>query len=777
MGHYYIICISFCHFCVVLSCFSISVWYILFIFVQIDLMTNRMTMNMAILNVEERNELRRDLFALYRNSSLKFSRNDWTTLADFIKKNSPEVPVRDEFGLSKMVRAVATIRLAVDAIGLKGNVLSAYLVDQVCEDVDIAIVQGCLGQEIADTVSAFRRIDALEIKAETVKTDNFRNLLVSQAGDMRVVLILIAKCVDQMRRIRDTQAEDAKQRISTEAAYIYAPLAHKLGLYKLKSELEDLSLKYLEHEAYYMIKDNLNATKRSRDAYIERFIDPIRKALDEHGYKYHIKGRTKSIHSIWQKMKKQGCGFHGVFDLFAIRIILDVPQSREVAECWNVFSIVTHPYETDTRRLRDWITVPKSNGYMSLHITVRGPEDKWVEVQIRSERMDEIAENGLAAHWRYKGVKSSGGGVDGWLADIRAALETGNEQLLSDSLSTDAKKQEIYVFTPKGDLFRLPPQSTVLDFAYHIHTAVGNRCVGARINGRVASIRQVLNSGEKVEILTSNTQTPKKDWESVVVSSHAKAKIRAAVKDLQTRDTVMAREILERKLKNRKIEWDESVVNQLIRKAGYKEAGDFYRAIAEETVDLNDLIELYQELARREAGTAERAATRSAEEFNMTEEMIERVQHTGEDILVIDRNLKGLDFQMARCCNPVYGDEVFGFVTIGGGIKIHRTTCPNAPALRDRFAYRIVPARWAGKGSGKYAIALKVIGQDDLGIVNNITSIISKEQRIMLRSINIDSHAGLFSGVLTVMVDDTQVLNALIKKLRTVKGVKAVSRM
>lgn len=729
------------------------------------------------LKVEEWHELRRCVIALYRNKTLKLQHDEVNRMVDFVGRYANFVQPLDEFGLSKLVLSVETIRLAVEAIGVRGNVLAAYLVSEVCDTVDIETIRASLGNDVARTVEQFRGVRSLEIKAETVRTDNFRNLLVSQAGDMRIVLLLIVKCLDLMRRIRDTHNEVAKARVATEAAYVYAPLAHKLGLYKLKSELEDLSLKYLEHEAYYMIKDNLNATKKSRDAYIERFIEPIRTALDAQGYKYHIKGRTKSIHSIWQKMKKQGCGFHGVFDLFAIRIILDVPQSREVAECWNVFSIVTHPYETDTKRLRDWITVPKSNGYMSLHITVRGPENKWVEVQIRSERMDEIAENGLAAHWRYKGVKSSGGGVDGWLADIRAALETGDEQLLSDSLSTDAKKREIYVFTPKGDLFRLPPQSTVLDFAYHIHTAVGNRCVGARVNGRVASIRQVLNSGERVEILTSNTQTPKKDWESVVVSAHAKAKIRAAVKDILTRDTVMAREILERRLRNRKIEWDESVVNQLIRKAGYKEASDFYRAIAEEQVDLNGLIEMYQDLLRREAGTAERAATRSAEEFSMTEEMMSKVQGASDDVLVIDRNLKGLDFQMARCCNPVYGDEVFGFVTIGGGIKIHRTTCPNAPALRDRFDYRIVPARWAGKGGGKYAIALKVIGQDDLGIVNNITSIISKEARIMLRSINIDSHDGLFSGILTVMVDDTQVLNALIKKLRTVKGVKAVSRM
>ena len=726
----------------------------------------------------EKKELRRCLLAIYRNEHIRPTREEVAGLVAFIQEHAQEENVRDAFGFSKVIVALQTIILASSEIKLRGKVLTACLLGAVVStEEELPEVQKRFGRDVAEALGAFLREKALlAVKIEAMKTENFRNLFVSQVGDMRVVLLLIAQCVNLMRRVRDTENEEAKRKLSVEAAYLYAPLAHKLGLYKLKSELEDLSLKYLEHDAYYMIKENLNATKKSRDAYIERFIAPIRKMLDAEGLRYHMKGRTKSIHSIWQKMKKQQCGFNGVFDLFAIRIILDAPLNKEKEQCWKVFSLITNQYESNLKRLRDWLTVPKSNGYESLHITVRGPEDKWVEVQIRTERMDEIAEHGLAAHWRYKGVKSSGGGVDSWLADIRNALETGNEGLLTESLTTEENKKEVYVFTPKGDLFHLPPRSTVLDFAYIIHTGVGNRCVGAKVNGKNVPIRYELESGSTVEILTSNTQSPRAEWLNIVVSSHARSKIRAAVRDLAVKESAMGREVFERKLKNRKLEWDESIVNQLIKKSGYKESYEFYRDLADERLDINEVFDLYQELLRREAGTAERVATRSAEEYNYDADYDKHQCKGSEDVLVIDRNLKGLDFQMAKCCNPVYGDEVFGFVTVNGGIKIHRCNCPNAPALRSRFGYRIVPARWAGKGTGKYPITLHVVGVDDLGIVNNITSIISKEERIMLRSINIDSNDGLFSGILTVMVDDTQVLTALIKKLRTVKGVKAVSR-
>lgn len=729
-------------------------------------------------HMEQRHELVSTLLAIYRNEHVRPKKEDARCIADFIESAiaTDTSLTYNEFGLNRTILALKAIRLAVDEIGIRGHALTAYLLRAVvCKPEQCELVERYFGKDVAHTLRGFLRVEALEVKTEAMRTDNFRNLLVSQAGDMRVVLMLIADCVNLMRHIKDTENVAAQRKVSIEAAYLYAPLAHKLGLYKLKSELEDLSLKYLEHDAYYMIKENLNATKRSRDAYIERFIAPIRQMLDAEGLRYHMKGRTKSIHSIWQKMKKQQCGFHGVYDLFAIRIILDSPLEKEKEQCWKVFSLITNKYESNLKRLRDWLTVPKSNGYESLHITVKGPEDKWVEVQIRTERMDEIAEHGLAAHWRYKGVKSSGGGVDSWLADIRSALETGNEGLLTQSLSSDMKEQEVYVFSPKGDLYRLPPHSTVLDFAYTIHTGVGNRCVGGRIDGKNYSIRQPLESGQTVEILTSSTQKPKAEWINIAQSNHARSKIRSAVRELTAGDIALGKEMLERKMKNRKIDWDEAIINQLIKKMGYKESFDFFKDLGDEKLDINRVLDTYVDLGRREQGLAERAAIRSAEEFNMNSEVMQKAKGD-QDELVIGRDLKGLDFQLARCCNPVYGDDIFGFVTVSGGIKIHRTTCPNAPALRDRFGYRIVKARWAGKGHGSYPITLHVVGQDDLGIVNNITSIISKEEHIMLRSINIDSNDGLFSGILTILVDDTQRLTALIKKLRTVKGVKAVSR-
>ena len=606
---------------------------------------------------------------------------------------------------------------------------------------------------------------------------------------MRVILIMIANRVNLMRQIRDTEQEEAKIQVSQEANYLYAPLAHKLGLYKLKSELEDLSLKYLEHDAYYMIKEKLNATKKSRDAYIEKFIGPIDEKLKEAGLHFHMKGRTKSIHSIWQKMKKQKCGFEGIYDLFAIRIILDSDESmrqadlkklrmKEHAQCWQVFAIITNMYQGNPKRLRDWLTVPKSNGYESLHITVLGPENKWVEVQIRTERMDEVAERGLAAHWRYKGVKSGEGGMDEWLSSIRSALEAGDGNAVMDEFKMDLYEDEVYVFTPKGDLIKFPKGATVLDFAYHIHSKVGNACTGARINNKIVTFRHQLQSGDQVEILTSSTQKPRQEWLRIVKTSRAKAKIRQALKETQVKDALFAKEMLERRLKNRKTELEETVMNHLIKKMGFKETRDFYKQLADGTLDASEVIDRYIDLQQQEKGgvTATSTPTQKAEDF-VYENPIEEIAAQNDDVLIIDKNLTGVDFQLAKCCHPIYGDRVFGFTTINGGIKIHRYDCPNAPELRRRYGYRIVKAQWSGKGNSQYSTTLHIIGNDDIGIVNNITSIISKEEKIMMRSINIDSHDGLFSGNLIINVEDTSRLQSLIKKLRTVKGVKQVTRI
>lgn len=736
-----------------------------------------MTAEKPFFTPEEHAELLSLFRTLRQTDADLFAGKNYRLLRDRIEQSARNGALsRDTFGLNPVITSLQTAILAATEIGMRGDSLTACLVQpSLSPDADLAPVGETFGQGVATVLHGLRRVSQLYAKTPSIQSDNFRNLLVSFADDMRVVLLIIANRVNLMRHIKNNPNQEAVRSAAIEASYLYAPLAHKLGLYQLKSELEDLSLKYLEHDAYYMIKDKLNATKATRDAYIERFIAPIQDMLTHAGLRFHIKGRTKSIHSIWQKMKKQHCPFEGVYDLFAIRIIIDAPREKEKQQCWQAYSLITDRYQPNPKRLRDWLSIPKSNGYESLHITVLGPENKWVEVQIRTERMDEIAEHGLAAHWRYKGVRAGDSSVDEWLANIRSALETGDDLQLMDQFKTGLTEDEVYVFTPKGDLLKFPKGATVLDFAYHIHTNVGNRCVGGRINGRNVPMRQPLVSGDTIEVLTSNTQHPKLEWTKYVATGRAKAKIRQSVKEEQAKEGLMARELLERKLKNRKIEWDESAISALVRKTGFKEASEFYKSLAEERLNINELIDTYVELYRHENNLLERQAARSAEEFTFEADSQHRTQGD-DDVLVIDQNLKGIDFQLARCCRPVYGDDIFGFVTVNGGIKIHRTNCPNAQALRERFGYRIVKARWAGKGSSQYAITLHVVGHDDLGIVNNITSIISKEANVSLRSISIDSNDGLFSGILTVMVDDTRVLTALIKKLRTVKGVKAVTR-
>lgn len=685
---------------------------------------------------------------------------------------------RDIFGLNPILSSIQTALIAIEEIGLKRDgVVAVLLYSCFTEETenDYDKYEKEFGKTVVSILKGLVHIQELYKKNPVIESENFRNLLLSFAEDMRVILIMIADRVNLMRQIRNTECEEEKKRVSEEASYLYAPLAHKLGLYKLKSELEDLSLKYLEHDVYYMIKDKLNETKKSRDKYIENFIKPIREKLEADGYKFHMKGRTKSIHSIWQKMKKQKCEFEGIYDLFAIRIIIDAPLELEKIQCWHVFALITNMYQPNPKRLRDWLSVPKSNGYESLHITVKGPENKWVEVQIRTERMDEVAERGLAAHWRYKGIKSEGG-MDEWLTSIRRALENNDDMQVIDQFKMDLYEDEIYVFTPKGDLMKFPKGATVLDFAYRIHSNIGNHCVGAKINGKVVTFRHILKSGDQIEVMTSTVQKPKQDWLNIVKTSRAKAKIRLALKETQVKDGLYAKEMLERRMKNRKIEMDEGTMSHLIKKLGFKETNDFYRQIADETLDINHVIEKYQEIQAYDNNLQGQQQTRSADEYSF-ENSIKNFTKSNGDVLVIDRNLKGIDYQLSKCCNPIYGDDVFGFVTVSGGIKIHRKDCPNALEMRKRFGYRILQARWSGKADSKYVITLKIIGNDDIGIVNNITSVISKEENIMMRSINIDSRDGLFSGNLEINVEDTSKLNQLIKKLRVIKGVKQIIRL
>ena len=731
-------------------------------------------------------EERVQLVALYRKllqlSGDALQKGDCRRLKAHLVHSIQANPIpRDVFGLNPILKDMQTAVIVAEEIGMRrASILGVMLHDSVRNGTYTAEAIGQeFGEDVAGIIRGLIRVQELYQKSPSIESENFRKLLLSFAEDMRVILIMIANRVNVMRQIKNAADNDARLRVANEAAYLYAPLAHKLGLYKLKSELEDLSLKYTEHDVYYHIKEKLNETKASRDRYIARFIAPIQQKLEEAGLRFHIKGRTKSIHSIYQKMKKQKCPFEGVYDLFAIRVILDSPLEREKQECWQVYSIVTDMYQPNPKRLRDWLSVPKSNGYESLHITVMGPEGKWVEVQIRTERMDDIAERGLAAHWRYKGIKGESG-LDEWLTSVREALENSESDLEAmDRFKLELYEDEVFVFTPKGDLFKLPKGATVLDFAFHIHTALGSRCIGARVNGKNVPLRQRLQSGDQVEVMTSSTQTPKQDWLNYVTTSKARTKIKQALKEMVARQTDFAKEMLERKFKNRKIDYDDGTMMRLIKRMGYKVVTDFYQAVADGALDVNSLIDRYVDQLRHDMADSRDAATyRSAEAYNLPPAQPDEAASGGkEDVLVIDQNLKGLDYKLARCCNPIYGDDVFGFVSINGGIKIHRTDCPNAPEMRQRFGYRIVRARWAGKAEGtQYPATLRVVGHDDIGIVTNITSIINKEDGITLRSISIDSNDGLFWGNLTVMLGDTARLEALIKKLRTVKGVKQVTR-
>ena len=727
-------------------------------------------------------EEKRLLFVLYRKllqlSGETLHKGDCrklkTHLVNSIQNNRIQ---RDIFGLNPIIKDMQTAVIVAEEIGMRrASILGLMLHDSVrCGTCTAEEVERNYGEDVAGIIRGLIRVNELYAKSPTIESENFRNLLLSFAEDMRVILIMIADRVNIMRQIKECKNDEARRQVANEAAYLYAPLAHKLGLYKLKSELEDLSLKYTEKEVYYHIKEKLNETKASRDKYIAAFIAPVQKKLEEAGLHFHIKGRTKSIHSIYQKMKKQKCPFEGVYDLFAIRVILDSQVEKEKLECWQAYSIVTDMYQPNPKRMKDWISIPKSNGYESLHITVMGPQNKWVEVQIRTRRMDEIAERGLAAHWKYKGVKAESG-LDEFLNTVRAALEAkeNNPLDLMQDFKMDLYKDEIYVFTPTGELIKLAKGATVLDFAFAIHTKLGSKCVSAKVNGKNVPIKYTLNNGDSVSVITSPAQSPKRDWLNFVVTSKARVKIKQALKEETVKAVEFAKEMLQRRFKNRKIDMDEPTMMRYIKKKGFKTVTDFYIEIAEERLDPNQVIDEYLEAFRKETETNERTEVRSAEEF-VTMTPVEEIS-TNKDVLVIDKNLTGIEYKLAKCCNPIYGDEVFGFVSTQG-IKIHRMDCPNAQEMFSRFGYRIIRAKWSGKGDNGYTVTLRVIGRDDIAIVTNITSVIGKESNVTLRSLNINSVDGLFQGNFTVLVRDTTALNLLTKKIKAVNGVKAVERL
>ena len=689
----------------------------------------------------------------------------------------PKCYGRDRNGINGLLRNIETALIAAKEIGLKRTSILALILYRpiLKKAITIQEVEETFNAEVSLIINRLLKTSDLYARNTAVNSENFHRLLFSFAEDVRVILIMIADRLCMMRMGKDIREEKDRFRLSTEVSYLYSPLAHRLGLYKIKSELEDLSLKYTDATQYYHIKDKLNETKRSRDEYIERFIEPVRKRLEDIGLRFDIKGRTKSIHSINNKMKKQKVDFEGIYDLFAIRIVFDSSPEKERSDCWQAFSIVTDMYQPNPKRMRDWLSVPKNNGYESLHITVLGPQQRWVEVQIRTQRMDEIAEKGLAAHWKYKGGQEEHG-LDEFLTDVRAVLETqGSTPMdLMKEFKMELYQDEIYVFTPTGDLIKLGKGATVLDFAFAIHSKVGSRCISGKVNGKNVPIKYVLNNGDTIEVVTSPTQTPKRDWLSFVATSKARSKIKQAIREEYAKNAELAKELLQRRMKNRKVEIEESTFMRYIKKKGYNTVTDFYIDIAQDKLDVNTVIDDCVELEQKEKEPPEHSETRSAEEFVANIEAKELT--TRQDILVIDKNLTGIDYKLAKCCNPIYGDPVFGFVSTQG-IKIHRTDCPNASEMRNRFGYRIIPAEWSGKGASGYTVTLRIIGNDDIGIVTNITSVISKENRVSLRSINIDSNDGLFQGTFTIILPDTASLTLLTKKLQNVKGVKNISRL
>ena len=683
---------------------------------------------------------------------------------------------RDRNGINGLLRNIETALIATKDIGLKrASILAVILYRPVLKKViTLDEVENTFDQDVALIINRLLKASELYSRNTAVNAENFHHLLFAFAEDVRVILIMIADRLCMMRMGKQILEEKDRIRLATEASYLYAPLAHRLGLYQLKNELEDLSLKYLDPHQYYYIKDKLNETKRSRDEYIEKFIEPVRKKLEAAGLSFEIKGRTKSIHSINNKIKKQKVEFEGIYDLFAIRIVLDSKPEKERSDCWQAFSIVTDMYQPNPKRLRDWISVPKSNGYESLHITTLGPQKRWVEVQIRTQRMDVIAEKGLAAHWKYKGGQEEHG-LDEFLADVRSVLETqgATPMDLMKEFKMDLYQDEIYVFTPTGDLIKLGKGATVLDFAFAIHSKIGSRCISGKVNGKNVPIKYALNNGDTIEVITSPTQSPKQDWLSFVTTTKARAKIKQALREEYAKNAELAKELLQRRLKNRKIDIEEATLMRYIKKKGYKTVTDFYVDIANEKLDVNEVIDECVALEQKK-DSAEHPETRSAEEFVP---IIEAKALTAQqDVLVIDKNLTGIDYKLAKCCNPIFGDPVFGFVSTQG-IKIHRLSCPNASELRSRFGYRIIPAEWSGKGTSGYAVTLHIIGNDDISIVSNITSVISKENKVSLRSINIDSVDGLFQGAFAIMIPDTASLTLLTKKIQAVKGVKTVTRM
>ena len=682
---------------------------------------------------------------------------------------------RDKYGINPSIRHLITANTLVESFGADRNMIIAIMLYNLCKNdyLPESYILKDFGSDIAKLVKGLLQVSSLYKKRSAVESENYHKLLLTFAEDIRVIIIMTIDRLSLMRMINHHPDTKFVKDIANEAKFLYAPLAHRLGLYKIKSELEDLSLKYTKRDTFTEIANKLNRSKVKRDEYIANFIAPVKEALLKAGLNFEIKGRTKSINSIYNKMVKQNADVDDIYDLFAIRIIIDTAEEKEKTECWVAYSIVTDLYKANPARLKDWLTIPKSNGYESLHITVYGPENQWVEVQIRSRRMDEIAEKGLAAHWKYKGIKSESN-LDTWMNNIRDLLEAGkdgNKELIKE-VKMDIYDKEVFVFTPKGDLYKLPQGATLLDFAFHIHSKLGCSCTGGKVNGKNQKITYRLQSGDTIEILTSTTQTPKLDWLSFVVTSKARNKIKQAVNEMHAKVADLGKELLQRRFKNRKIDVEEALLMRTIRKLGYKTVTDFHTAIANETMNVNDVIDTYIEIDSKDNETA---THETAANF-VLQPTSDREDYRPNDILVIGENMKGINYSLCKCCNPIFGDDVTGYISSSGAIKIHRSSCTNIKHLLAKDPNREIKATWSGKIGSQFAVTLRILGNDDIGIVTNITSVITKEKDTTLRNISIDSNDGLFQGYMVIGVGDKATLNNLIKKIRNIKGVKDVQR-
>lgn len=651
--------------------------------------------------------------------------------------------------------------------GLLHNIMYAGLERQVTREE----LEKNFGQPVYSILEGMAKINALGTDTVELHPENYRKLLMALAGDVRVILIKTADRLQVMRNL-DIYNENARHRLVNETSHLYAPLAHRLGLYAINSEMLDLCLKYQKPQGYQYVVNRLQETRKERENFVAEFVKPVEKTLKDKGFSFSMKARTKSVYSIWNKMQKKKVSFDEVMDLFAIRVILHSKPENEKADCWTVYSVVTEQYQANPERMRDWITIPKSNGYESLHATVMGPKGRWVEVQIRTKRMDEVAEKGLAAHWKYKGGKESSG-FDEWLAGIREILENPELNVVDfiDHFSLDIYKDETFVFTPKGDLKKMPAGSTLLDFAYEIHSQLGDKCVGGKVNGKKVTLKYKLKNGDQVIIETANNQKPKMDWLDFLVTSKAISRVKASLNEEKKNLAEQGREILLRKFKNWKLELNDEAIRKMLKKYEFKLAIDFYCELANGKIEPLEIKSLITEKPEEET------TRRKVEELLPGKNVQDFTFEGGDDYLVIDNNLKNINYKLARCCNPVFGDSIFGFVTIKEGIKIHRSSCPNAPQMKERFPYRVIKARWKETTSpGAFLTTLFISGTDEAGIVSEISHIIAKDTGARLRSINIDTNRGKFEGILKLSVYNLDHLEFLIHKMKKVKGVVSVTR-